>query len=86
MKQLGVSLQAPRMGYQSIAKLPLSISSHFLDYVAVAIYTYSWVERGTVTLTSPKSDQHLFSPFSIIPESNIKVMRIKEMIINWRNS
>ena len=26
----------------------------------------------------PKSDQHLISPFSIIPESNIKVMRINE--------
>ena len=34
----------------------------------------------------PKSDQHLISPFSIIPESNIKVMRIKEVIINWKTS
>ena len=32
----------------------------------------------------PESDWHLISPFNIIPESNIKVMRIKEMIINWR--
>ena len=30
----------------------------------------------------PKSDQHLISPFGITHESNIKVMRIKEMIIN----
>ena len=30
----------------------------------------------------PKSDQHLISPFNIIPESNIMVIRIKEMIIN----
>ena len=31
----------------------------------------------------PESDKHLkISPFNIIPESNIKVMRIKEMIIN----
>ena len=28
----------------------------------------------------PKSDQHLLSPHNIIPESHIKVMRIKEMI------
>ena len=34
----------------------------------------------------PKSDWHLISPFKIIHESNIKVMRIKEMIINWRTS
>ena len=34
----------------------------------------------------PKSDQHLISPFNIIPESNIMVIRIKEMIINWRTS
>ena len=32
-------------------------------------------------LTS-KSDWHLISPYNIIPESNIKVMRIKEMITN----
>ena len=29
----------------------------------------------------PESDQHLISPFNITPESNIHVMRIKEMII-----
>ena len=28
----------------------------------------------------PESDLHLISPFNITPESNIKVMRIKEMI------
>ena len=27
-----------------------------------------------------KSDQHLISPYNITPESNMKVMRIKEMI------
>ena len=31
---------------------------------------------------TPKSDQHLISPYNITPESNIKVMRIKEMITN----
>ena len=29
-----------------------------------------------------KNDQHLISPYNITPESNIKVMRIKEVIIN----
>ena len=31
---------------------------------------------------TPKSDQHLISPYNISLESNIKVMRIKEMITN----
>ena len=31
---------------------------------------------------TPKSDQHLISPYNIIPESSIKVMRIQEMITN----
>ena len=30
----------------------------------------------------PESDQPLISPFNITLKSNIKVMRIKEMIIN----
>ena len=29
----------------------------------------------------PEGDEHLISPFNITPESNIKVMRIKEIII-----
>ena len=29
---------------------------------------------------TPKSDQHLISPYNIIPESHIKATRIKEMI------
>ena len=31
---------------------------------------------------TPKSDQHLISPYNISPESHTKVMRIKEMIKN----
>ena len=31
---------------------------------------------------TPKSDQHLIFPHNITPKSNIKVMRIKEMITN----
>ena len=33
---------------------------------------------------TPKSDQHLFPPNNITPESNITVMRIKEMITNLK--
>ena len=29
---------------------------------------------------TPKSDQHLFSPYNITTESHINAMRIKEMI------
>ena len=29
---------------------------------------------------TPKSDWHLFSPYKITPDSNMKVMRIREMI------
>ena len=36
----------------------------------------------TFNLLTPKSDQHLISPYNIILESNIKVTRIKEMITN----
>ena len=31
---------------------------------------------------NPKSDHHLISHYNITPESNTKVMRIKEMITN----
>ena len=35
---------------------------------------------------TPMSNSHLISPYNIIPESHIKVMRRKEMITNWRSS
>ena len=34
--------------------------------------------------STPKSDWHLISPYNVNPESNIKVMRIKEVITNLR--
>ena len=34
---------------------------------------------------NPKSDQHLVSPYNITPESNIRVMRMKEIITNSRS-
>ena len=33
-----------------------------------------------------KSDQHLISPYNINPDSNIKIIGIKEMITNLRRS
>lgn len=41
---------------------------------------------ASLNLLMPKSDQHLFSPNNITPESHIKVLRIKEMITNWIGS
>ena len=35
---------------------------------------------------TPRSDQHLISPYNITPESHIKVMRIKEAITSIRLS
>ena len=40
------------------------------------------IPRPHLTLLTPKRDQHLISPYNITPESNINVMRIKEMITN----
>ena len=40
------------------------------------------MERKNLNPLTPKSDQLLISPYNITPESNIKVMRIKEMITN----
>ena len=37
----------------------------------------------TLTL---KNDWNLISPYNITSESHIKVMRIKEMITNWKSS
>ena len=44
----------------------------------------SWSLLGVKGLTL-KSDWHLISPYSITPASNVKVMRIKEMITNSRS-
>ena len=50
------------------------------------IYTDVIVSEWCIKPLIPESDQHLISPYNITPESNIHVMRIKEMIINWRTS
>ena len=46
------------------------------------MYTFYFV-LCTLTL---KNDSHLTSPYNITSESYIKVMRIKEMITNWKSS
>ena len=39
-----------------------------------------------VNFLIPKGDWHLISPYHITIESNIKVMRIKELITNEKSS
>ena len=39
----------------------------------------NWTQLNPFT---PKNDQHVISPYTIIPELNIKVMKIKKMITN----
>ena len=40
------------------------------------------VSNVRITPSTLKNDKHLISPYNIIPESNIKVTRIKEIITN----
>ena len=44
-------------------------------------FMLSITERQFLYLTL-RTDQHLISPYNITLESNIKVMRIKEMVLN----
>ena len=44
------------------------------------------VDVELINPLTPKSDWHLISPYCITPESNIKVMRIKEMITNKKKA
>ena len=44
------------------------------------MYSLQYInERKNLNPLTPKSDQLLISPYYITPESNIKIMRIKEM-------
>ena len=39
-------------------------------------------KKKTFISLTPQSDLYLISPYNITPESNIRVMRIKEMMTN----
>ena len=58
-----------------LSSLPLSIEN-----VRSVIGNCPYAD--TFNPLTPNTDQHLISPYNIIPESNIKVMRVKEMITN----
>ena len=52
------------------------------------VKSLSWQFWITIlfNLLTAKSDQHVISPYNIILKSHIKVMRIKEMVTNYRGS
>ena len=57
------------------------------QYIKQVMIKTNWPARGIhVNPLTPKSDQDLISPYSVTTESNIKIMRIEEMINNQRNS
>ena len=58
----------PRMGYQSIARLPPSISSGFPNTSPVLSTQYSWVERCTVKIQYLAQEQNTM----IQPRNKIK--------------
>ena len=62
------------------SKFRLGCSPMFLSGSVLRIY--SGINTDSLNPLTPKSDQHLISPYNIAPESHIKVMRIREMITN----
>ena len=44
-------------------------------------FCWKYLQKG-INHLAPKSDKHLISPYYILPESNMKVMKIEEMITN----
>ena len=51
-----------------------------------AISVQRYLLPHSVNPLTPWSDQHLISPYIITPESLSKVLRIKKIIIKYRNS
>ena len=57
-------------------------SQHKVRQCFVALGVCVHQSQKSFNPLTPKSDQHLISPNKITPESNVKVMRIKEVITN----
>ena len=51
-----------------------------------AISVQRYLLPHSVSPLTPRFDQHLISPYNIIPESLSKVTRIKKIIIKYRSS
>ena len=64
----------------SIASTPVTcrkVISEPLNRICFTSY-----DKKNLNPLTPKSDQQLISPYNITPESNVEVMRIKEMTNN----
>ena len=72
--------QVRKMSCQNLHLTPnvqYAYSSHCFIYI-----THHVVEENLLNALTPQGDWHLISPYNITPESNNKVKRIKEIIIN----
>ena len=71
------------MQYNVFCKTVQSCSINRRNFTKSLYARHEETQFNSVTL---KRDWHLISPYNITPESNIKVMRIKEMISMYRGS
>ena len=69
----------------------LSFLCDLFTFICIVIYwqggnleVCSWGKFEFLNPLTPKSDQHLISPYNITTESHINVRRIKEMITNQK--
>ena len=69
----------------------LSFLCDLFTFIYIVIYwqggnleVCSWGKFEFLNPLTPKSDQHLISPYNITTESHINVRRIKEMITNQK--
>ena len=75
----------PKVIFPEVMSSHTRVMSHeILSHVVLRNIRLIMLCRVVLTLNPLifKSDQRLISPYNIIPESHIKVMRIKEMITN----
>ena len=58
----------------------------FVEQINVMVFTIrhdaKMIYSSFINPLTPKSDQHLISPYNITPDLHIKVTRIQEMITN----
>ena len=69
----------------SIEVIEMSVTAMNKSPSPSYLHSFNMIKYYFDPLTS-KSDWHQISPYNIIPESHVKVTRIKEMITNLRGS
>ena len=73
-----------KLDKQQLLHWKVYMSIFFLMHITIWNIAFSHLATvaGGLNLLAPKNDQHPISPYCIIPQSNIKVMKIEEMITN----